>query len=72
MEVLLRLKGQRDRNEIAQAFFKEMVQGLGFNPNPHGVMADALLCQHVDLFSAIRADWVHNLLAHGTFSKECS
>ena len=26
----------------------------------------------LDIYSVIRTDWVHDVLAHGTFARECS
>ena len=72
MAVVIASKDKHDNGELNQREFKEVVQGLGFNPNPYSLQADHRLCEVVDIYSVIRTDWVHDVLAHGTFAKECS
>ena len=72
MAIVIRSKDQFGNGEINAGQFKEIVQGLGFNPNPYSLQADAQLCEAIDIYSVIRTDWVHDVLAHGTFARECS
>ena len=72
MDMLVRTKAKWLRNEITKAELKELVQGVGFNPNPWSLLLNEPLTQVIDFTAVIRTDWVHNLLAHGTFSRECS
>ena len=72
MAIVIRANDQFDNGELNNGEFKEIVQGLGFNPNPYSLQADARLCEVLDIHSVIRTDWVHDVLAHGTFARECS
>ena len=72
MAVVIASKDKHDNGELNQREFKEVVQGLGFNPNPYSLQADHRLCEVLDICSVIRTDWVHDVLAHGTFARECS
>ena len=72
MAVVLAAKARRDAGTMGVGEFKELVQGVGLNPNPLGLLADEALCGVLDVPDMIRTDWVHHFLQHGAFSWECT
>ena len=45
--------------------YAELRDGLGFNPNPLGLLSDMDIAAVVDMEDLLRTDWVHNFLQSG-------
>jgi hypothetical protein len=52
--------------------YKELVQSIGINWNPDGLIADLRLRPHVDPIGVMTYDWVHNMLQDGVFTAEAA
>ena len=72
MAVVNAAQDARRAGDMTATEFGELQQGLGFKPNPEGLLTDDELNACLDYGEMIRTDWMHDYLQQGVFSKEAN
>ena len=61
---------RRSRGEATKKFCEDLEKVCGFTANANGVLSRTSLRQLLDVSKVVTYDWMHNLLAGGTFTQE--